>query len=349
MSSKLIRNLIVVAAGIAGTGYLRMPLEQKFTEDLRERKIVQPRISAESWSRMGQTSLAGAFGGLRSVMASMLSLQAHEDFEDQDWPALERKYDLITTLEPYNTFYWSHGGWHLAYNGAAWAKTNRDFSPVRRLALEKEFLEKGNAFYERGLEFMPEDEELWFERGAMWSNRYKRPDLPRAAESLKKAASFGNPVYQRRYLYVIARIPGREIEAYDGAQKLLMQSPRHLRVPSFRCLFFILSTNPALPEDALRPKLGEIFRTKEQAYRELYNYRQRVLEENFYAGQIDEVMKELIEELKVPDQWNPFKTRTTRRIHDNDYLRKEDEPKMIMPGWMLKKESLKKNPLGGSQ
>ena len=69
---KTLRNLIVIAGVLAGTGYLRMPYEQKLTEDLRERKIMQPRIQSKAWSEMGQTSLAGAFGGLRSVMAMMV-------------------------------------------------------------------------------------------------------------------------------------------------------------------------------------------------------------------------------------------------------------------------------------
>ena len=36
---KTTRNLIVIAAVLCGTGYFRMPKEQKFMEDLRERKL----------------------------------------------------------------------------------------------------------------------------------------------------------------------------------------------------------------------------------------------------------------------------------------------------------------------
>ena len=47
---KTTRNLIVIAVVLCGTGYFRIPKEQKFMEDLRERKIAHPQIDSEIWS-----------------------------------------------------------------------------------------------------------------------------------------------------------------------------------------------------------------------------------------------------------------------------------------------------------
>ena len=94
---KTTRNLIVIAAVLCGTGYFRMPKEQKFMEDLRERKIAHPQIDSEIWSKMGQTSLAGTFGGLRSVMASFMSIGAYDHFENNDWYKLEKDFEVITS------------------------------------------------------------------------------------------------------------------------------------------------------------------------------------------------------------------------------------------------------------
>ena len=47
---KTTRNLIVIAVVLCGTGYFRMPKEQKFMEDLRERKIAHPQIDSK-WDR----------------------------------------------------------------------------------------------------------------------------------------------------------------------------------------------------------------------------------------------------------------------------------------------------------
>jgi hypothetical protein len=332
MPFKALRNLIVVACGIAGTGYLRMPVEQKLTQDLRERKAIPPPISQEAWSQMGQTSLAGVLGGLRTVMASTMSLAAQTHFEDKEWYDLKKQYELVTTLDPYNRFYWDHGGWHLAYNAAAWARTNNELSPIRRQFLEREFLEAGDAFYHKGLTLLPEDPYLWSEVGRLWSNRHKRPDLNRAAEAYKMAAKYGGAFYQRSYLCILARIPGREIEAFDLATQLLIENRRNLGVSSFSCILFCLSTNPELPETALKVKLGEIFIDKETAYKELYNFRPRVQKEGYYGGEIDNVLKSLIEELHVPDHLNPFKPGSKPKIYNNDWHRQPDRPKILRPG-----------------
>lgn len=331
MSLKTLRNLFVAACVIAGTGYLRMPLEQKFTEDLRERKAIPPPINKEIWGQMGQTSLAGVLGGLRTVMASTLNLASQKHFEEKEWYDLKKQYQVITALDPYNEFYWDHGGWHLAYNAASWARTNKDFSPVRRRYLEREFLEAGDAFYHKGVELNPESANLWATIGRLWSNKYKRPDLERAAKAYKMAAKYGGQFHKRTYLYTLARIPGREIETFEYAQELLIDNPRHLAIPTYRCILFCFSTNPDLPEDALKAKLGEVFLSKEQAYQDLYNYRVRVQQDGFYGGALDEVLKSLIEELQIPDHLNPFKPGAKKRIFKNDWARALDHPQIIRP------------------
>lgn len=323
--SKNVRNLVMITLVIAVSGALRMPLEQGFTEDLRERKMIPPQISSNAWSEMGQTSLAGVFGGLRSVMASMLSLKAYGHFEENEWYQLQRDFEVITTLDPYNAFYWSHGGWHIGYNAASWARSNREFSPERRKATEMSYLEAGDAFYRKGLEYLPESAGLWFEIGSMWSNKHKRPDLPRAAEAFAKARFSGNSIYKRRFLFTISRIPGREVEAYEEALRLYAEYPQHVYVPSFRCLLVVLSSNPDLPQDALRFGVKEMWPDLDWAYMDLYNYRQRVLEDDYYSGELDKILRDLIVRLNVPDKLNPFKTRTRLRITRKEW-RKEFEP-----------------------
>ncbi len=312
---KTIRNLIVIAAVLAGTGYLRLPREQKFTEDLRERKIAHPQIESEIWSEMGQTSLAGAFGGLRSVMASFMSVGAYDHFENNDWYELEKDYEVITALDPYNSFYWDTGGWHLGWNAASWAKRNQDFSPAKRQLFEMEYLEKGDAFYRQGLKYNPDSEKLWYEMGAMWSNEFKRPDLKRAAEAFKMIRYSRNPVYRRRYLFTITRIPGMEEAAYDEMMRLMSDGPLHFSVPKFRVLALILGSNPNLADGVLRPRLNQVFQSKEVAYRDLYNYRARIKYDGYYAGNIDQLMKQLIDDLNVPDSLNPFITEPKRPLY----------------------------------
>jgi len=340
---KTIRNVIVIAGTLAATGYWRLPVEQKFTEDLRERKVMQPQIEVGTWGEMGQTSLAGAVGGLRTVMASMLTLAAHSHFEENEWYDLEKDYEVITALEPYNEFYWDHGGWHLGYNAASWARHYEEYSPTRRRIEERHFLEKGDAFYRRGLKFIPESNRLWFEIGAMWSNEYKRPDLERAAEAFAMVRNSPNPVFRRRFLITIAKIPGREIEAYDEVMRLLGAGGRfHLMTPTFRCLLLVLSSNPDLRAGDLRAEVGQVYDDKDKAYQDLYNYRIRALKEGFYRGKLDEMLRELIVEIEVPDELNPFLNPRVRPIGAAKWReayerRKAAEAAKEGPDWFLKK------------
>jgi len=327
MSFKTLRNLVVVTVVILGTGYLRMPVEQRFTEDLREKKAIPPPIRKEVWGQMGQTSLAGVLGGLRTLIASSMNLASQTQFEEKDWYELKKRYGIITALDPYNEFYWDHGGWHLAYNAASWARSNDQLSPRKRRLLEREFLEQGDAFYRQGIALNPDNPRLWMNIGRLWSNPHKRPDLPRAAKAFEEAAKHDNLFYQRTYLYVLARIPGREIEAYDYAQKLLIENPsRHLSRTTFRCLLFCLATNPNLPKQALEIRLGELFVSKQQAYQDLYNFRALSQEKGYYTGKLDEVLETLIKELRIPDHLNPFKAGAKPRIFEKDFEKALNQP-----------------------
>ena len=340
---KTVRNIVVAAAVIGGTGYLRMPVEQKFTQDLQERRVMPPAIQSEIWSEMDQTSLAGAFGGLRSLMAALMSIGAHTHFEENEWYDLKRDYEIITALEPYNIFYWDHGAWHIGYNAASWARHHDGFSPARRRAMEMEYLEMSDAFYREGLKYNPDSDKLWFEIGAMWSHEFKRPDYERAAEAFAKVRNSSNPVYRRRYLATIARLPGREIEAYNEAMRLLREGEReHIMTTTFRTLLIVLATNPDLPENRLRPTVDDIYANKDKAYQDLYNYRRRAEREGFYKGKLDDLLKAMIVELKVPDRFNPFVTPSTRPIYKAswraEYEREQAEKaRRGRPDWMFKK------------
>jgi len=319
--TNLRKNLLIFGALLVA-GLIRLPFEKSYTANLRERSIIPEPISAENWNRMGQTGLAGTLGGLRSVIAVVWGLKAHDHFANMEWYELEKDYDLITSLDPQNPYYWNTGGWHLAYNAAAWARTNREFAPIQRDTLEREYLEKGDAFFHEGLKHLPNDIYLWSQIGNMWSSKFKRPDYPRAAKAWKEAAERGNnPRYQRRYLYTLAQIRGREFDALQYAQKLIKENPRHLLIPSFRTIYWILHSTPMLPSTISRPRIEDVFGSKETAYQDLYNYRLRVKTENFCDYSLDEDMQILINELEIPVKLNPFLNPRRLPIYSSEWKR----------------------------
>lgn len=311
----LIGKSLVVTLGLLAAGVVRIKHEQEFTEDLRERRLAPPALDVAAWNQMGQSSLAGTFGGLRSAMAFFTSLSAHSHFEDQEWYELKKDYEVITSLDPYNSFYWSSGGGHLAYNAASWARSQRDQPAEQRLSIEREYLESGDAFLREGLRYLPEDHELWAEIARIWSHRLKRPDPERALEAWEKAAELSkNPIYERRRFYTLAQIKGREREALDLGIEMLKEDPRHRHIPTFRVVLWALYQNPELPFEMRKPMITEIFGTKKKAYRELYAYYFRVQDEGFYGGNIKADLGQLIIDLKVPFHYNPFLSPRQRRI-----------------------------------
>ena len=313
-----IGKTLVVALGILAAGAIRMNFEQEFTEDLRERRLAPPAVNVSSWNRMSQSSLAGAFGGLRSAMAFFTSLSAHGHFEDQEWYELKKDYEVITSLDPYNSFSWSSGGGHLAYNAASWARSQRDQPEIQRLTIEREYLEAGDAFLREGLHYLPEDHKLWADIARIWSHRLKRPDPERALEAWEKAAEISdNPLYERRRFYTLSQIRGREREALELGIAMREKEPRHLRVPSFRVNLWALYQNPELPLGMRKPSMTEIFGTHKKAYSDLYNYYFRTQDEGFYAGNIEADHRRLIIELQVPFHFNPFLSPRQRRIPKN--------------------------------
>ena len=306
---------LVVVLGILASGAARIQSEQDFTEDLRERHLAPPNLGAGTWNRMSQSSLAGTFGGLRSVVAFFTSLSAHRHFENQEWYALKNDYEVITSLDPYNSYYWSSGGHHLAYNAASWARSQREEPQAKRLSIEYEYLEAGDAFLREGLVYLPEDYELWADIARIWSHRLKRPDPERALEAWEKAAQLsGRPIYKRRLFFTLSQIKGREEEALEMGIKMLDEDPRHNRIPSFRVILWALYQNPDLPWGMKKPALTEVFGTKKQAYRDLYNYYFRIQDEGFYPGNIEADLRQLIIDLQIPFHFNPFLSPRQRRI-----------------------------------
>jgi hypothetical protein len=306
---------ILVCFGIVASGMIRMPIEAEMTQDLRERKLAPPPVKVTTWSRMGQSSLAGTFGGLRSAIAFFTSLSAHSHFQDQEWYELKKDYEVITSLAPYNPFYWSQGSHHLAFNAASWARTNRKFTETERLTIEREYLEAGDAFLRESLKYRPDDSYLWAEIARIWSHRLKRPDPVRALEAWENAARLsGNPNWERRVFFSLSQIRGREKEALDYALEVLKKYPQHIQAPTFRAALWALYQYPGLPPEMVRPSLIDVFGSKKRAYRDLYNYHFRLQDEPFYPGRIDDDLRQLIIDLKVPFDLNPFLNPRQRRM-----------------------------------
>ena len=166
---KLIRNLSVVLAAVILTGLLRRPFDDRLAANMQERNLLPPPIELDTREELGQTALAIALGGLRPLAATMLNIQAHGYWEEQDWYELERSYVTIVALQPRVRYYWDTGSWHLYSNAYADYADKPGLSEGRRKRKQKEFFERGIAFLERGVQQNPQDYILeYHEDGETW-------------------------------------------------------------------------------------------------------------------------------------------------------------------------------------
>ena len=61
----------------------------------------------------------GTLGGLRSLVATYLTLNAFEHFSTKSWDDLRANYLIITNLEPRDESHWVSVIWHIGINATA--------------------------------------------------------------------------------------------------------------------------------------------------------------------------------------------------------------------------------------
>jgi hypothetical protein len=299
------KNLFVILLVLLLTGLAKLPFEQKLAGELRARGLIQEPIDLDTRDKLGQTTYAVALGGLRSLVAALLNLRAHVHFEHQEWFELEESYRTITSLQPRTRYYWEVGSWHLAYNAYADYGDKPGIPEARRRLLQKEFLAKGRAMLEEGIEKNPNDWRLMEVYARLLSDPFKPQDLPAAAAAYAMARECpGAPANMigRKYLYIVCRIPDRREAAWQAAQDV-WAVPSNRRYPSTQSIIFALQFGKLPAAEHL--SLEEIYESRAKAVRNLSWYWKR-RREGFPMEGVRESLEMLIKEFKIPDEFNPL-------------------------------------------
>ncbi len=187
-------------------GVVKLPLEERLTKRLREERLLSPPLSLDVRESVGQMSFAAALGGLRSLVASIVSLEAYTAFENVDWAKVDSLYQLVTRLQPRASTYWEDASWHMAYNAASSYLYNQELTGPVRGRLYEEHVRRGIEILEEGLTFLPNSERLWARLGDIYKHRTKEPQ--KAAEAYLKAFAHGGQAFlQRAAAYELAMMP----------------------------------------------------------------------------------------------------------------------------------------------
>ena len=226
-----IPRLLPALVLLALFGLLRTPVEERLRDDLAEANLLLPPPGRDAMQQMGQSTLMGTLGGLRSLVATYLVLEAYEHFSHKDWDELRETYGIVTNLEPREESHWVSLTWHIGINATADVQTDESLPAFERERRFQKYALEAVEIAERGLEHLPDSAEIRLQLAEVY--RQKLEDPCAAARVYGDMIGLeGAPGYVRRFHgYFMARCPGREEEAHDYLMSLYREG-EHQHLPT---------------------------------------------------------------------------------------------------------------------
>src|SRR5947208_1401280 len=212
---------VAVILSVLLFGAVRRPMEHALTETHRQLHFRAVDFNLDLREQVGQLGFVAALSGFRSLVADALFIQAHVAWERTEWGRVMFLFRQVTTLQPRAVLFWDMAAWHMAWN-ASTAALNDSAQPrlALRIKAQREYLQVGKNFLERGIKNNPDRPELYEAMARLYRDKYG--DHERASEFFAKAAALpGGHSYAWRFAaYELAQCPGREGEAYAQLRAL---------------------------------------------------------------------------------------------------------------------------------
>lgn len=223
---------------------------------------------------LGQQLAVFCLGGLRTLAAELLAMDATTAWLEQDWPRARERWQQITTLCPHRVNYRIRAARDMAKNAVAHVRDEAErgrLSAGEAEAAERSYLAAAERFLQTGIADNPDSALLYLELGGFYDDLARRPQFSKAVEAYRAALAHGaSSMYERWVFYNLCRIRGREQEAYELGRRLFT-SDKH-RTPSVRCLLFVLQHKLGIPAaNALTPE--QLFGSRAKARQELRRFR----------------------------------------------------------------------------
>ncbi|MCH5285227.1 MAG: hypothetical protein J1E42_06465 [Akkermansiaceae bacterium] len=264
------RALGVVLLAAGGAALLPLSRELHRAEAAAELQEGLPALTPGQGDALVEQLAFFALGGLRSLAAEILVLDATNAWIERDWARVERRWQLITTLSPGRPNYWLNASRDMAVNAAGHAAGDAELDAQERVLLARAYVDRGERFLRDGIAHLPDSALLFMNLGDLYSNQNRSPRFALAAAAYHRAVELGaSPLYRRQEFYSLCRIRGREQEAWRLGRALYESSSQ--RVPSLLCLLFVLQQRIEVPEaERLSPE--QLFGSEEKARRELRRF-----------------------------------------------------------------------------
>ncbi len=260
--------LLLLAAG----GALLLPVSRGVDAAERAAGLRLPPPDARETDALGQQLFFFTLGGLRSLSAELLTLDATTAWCDADWPRLSRRWKSITTLCPHRVNYWVRASRDMRVNAASGVSNDKRLSVRDRALQARQYLEEGERLLLEGIANNPDDPTLYARLGDAYSDIYRRPQFAKAVDAYREAMRLGasENFFQRQVFYNLCRIRGREAEAWELGRRLYASERQ--RVPSLLCLLYVLQHRLADIPESERLSAVELFGSEERARRQLTRF-----------------------------------------------------------------------------
>lgn len=208
-------RIVLVLAALAVFGIVRAPLEDGVRDRLVATNLLLPPPAKGAFEQMSQSALIGTLGGLRSLVATFLTLEAYDHFSSKSWDQLRQAYLVITNLEPREEANWVAVIWHLGINATANMEIDETLPAFERKRRFNEYALQAIEMAEKGLEQLPQSSAIRLQLAEVYREKLK--DNCAAARVYGDTIGLpGAPGFVRRFHgYFLARCPGKEQEAYD--------------------------------------------------------------------------------------------------------------------------------------
>lgn len=265
-----LRRALLMASALvllAATGWLISPFTRALRQGQEAAGLHYPVPELDRQDALSQQLAVFCLGGLRTLAAEILSLDATNAWMKRDWPRAEKRWSAATTLAPHRLNYWVSASRDMATNAAGDVAHDRRLSEQEQAVQQRHYIDAGERFLLKGIAHNPDSILLHARLGDLYSDLYRRPRFAKAAEAYRRAVALGaSPLYERQVFYNLCRIRGREKEAWELGRQLWQNPQNH--VPSVRVLLFVLQHKIEVPaEERLSPE--QLFGSPEQAVRYL--------------------------------------------------------------------------------
>jgi hypothetical protein len=224
-------RLLLVLLLLAVFGVVRAPVEQRLRDRLVAANLLLPPPAQSAFEQMSQSALMGTLGGLRSLVATFLTLEAYDQFGVKAWDELRQTYQIITALEPRDETHWVSVIWHLGINATANMEYDERLPAFERQRRFQQYAFEAIDFAERGLEQIPESAAIRLQLAEVYREKLK--------DDCATSRVYGDmiglpdaPGYVRRFHgYFMARCPGKEPQAYAYLMALYREG-EHQHLPT---------------------------------------------------------------------------------------------------------------------